>query len=153
MEIIENCKSENSKIEIRKMILEDLENISDILYSDFDNFWSYDIFASELCCENYLYFISVKNNEILGFAGFKKICDEAEIMNIVIRKSARGLGIGSLLLEYLLSEAHNIGVNVVHLEVDSNNFIAIRLYEKFGFRRVGFRKGYYGVEGAILMEL
>ena len=153
MEIIENCKSENSKIEIRKMILEDLENISDILYSDFDNFWSYDVFASELCSENSSYFVAIRENEIIGFAGFKIICDEAEIMNIVIRKSARGLGIGSLLLEYLLSEAHNIGVNVVHLEVDSNNFIAIRLYEKFGFRRVGFRKGYYGDDGAILMEL
>ena len=97
--------------------------------------------------------MAIRENEIIGFAGFKAICDEAEIMNIVVRKSARGTGIGSLLLEHLLLEAHNSGVTVVNLEVDSSNFVAIKLYEKFGFRQVGFRKGYYGDDGAVLMTL
>lgn len=148
---MENIK--NYKIEIKKMNLEDLESISNILYSDFDDFWSYDVFASELCSENSSYFVAIRENEIIGFAGFKIICDEAEIMNIVVRKSARGTGIGSLLLEHLLFEVHNSGVTVVNLEVDSSNFVAIKLYEKFGFRQVGFRKGYYGNNGAVLMTL
>ena len=148
MENIKDCK-----IEIRKMNLEDLESISNILYSDFDDFWSYDVFASELCSENSSYFVAIRENEIIGFAGFKIICDEAEIMNIVVRKSSRGTGIGSLLLEHLLFEAHNRGVTVVNLEVDSGNFVAIKLYEKFGFGQVGFRKGYYGDDGAVLMTL
>lgn len=148
MENIKDCK-----IEIRKMNLEDLESISNILYSDFDDFWSYDVFASELCSENSSYFVAIRENEIIGFAGFKVICDEAEIMNIVVRKSARGTGIGSLLLEHLLFDAYNSGVTVVNLEVDSSNFVAIKLYEKFRFRKVGFRKGYYGDGGAVLMTL
>lgn len=152
MEHIKICNID-SKIEIRKMNLEDLESISDILYSDFDDFWSYDVFASELCCENSLYFVAMKDDEIIGFAGIKIICDEAEVMNIVVRKTARGIGTGSLLLEHLLFEVHNRGVKVVNLEVDSSNVVAIKLYEKFGFRHVGFRKGYYGDYGAILMTL
>ena len=141
------------KIEIKKMNLE--ESISNILTSDFDDFWSYDVFASELCSENSSYFVAIRENKIIGFAGFKVICDEAEIMNIVVRKSSRGTGIGSLLLEHLLFEAHSKALNTVNLEVDSNNSVAIKLYEKFGFRKVGFRKGYYGNTdaGAILMTL
>ena len=64
MENIKNCK-----IEIRKMNIKDLESISDILTSDFDGFWTYDIFASELCSENSYYFIAIKENQIVGLAG------------------------------------------------------------------------------------
>ena len=150
MENIKDCK-----IKIRKMNLEDLESISNILYSDFDDFWSYDVFASELCSDNSSYFVALRENEIIGFAGFKIICDETEIMNIVVRKSARSIGVGSLLMEHLLFEVHNKGASTVNLEVDSNNSVAIKLYEKFGFKKVGFRKGYYGDAnaGAILMTL
>lgn len=146
MENIKNCK-----IEIRKMNMKDLESISNILTSDFDGFWTYDVFASELCSENSYYFIAIKENQIVGFAGIKIICDAAEVMNIVVRKSARNTGIGSLLLEHLLFETRTNGVTTVNLEVNSNNFAAIKLYEKFGFKKVGFRKGYYGDTGAILM--
>ena len=38
------------------------------------------------------------------------------------------------------------------LEVKINNYIAINLYQKYGYKKVAIRKGYYnGVDG-ILME-
>ena len=77
-------------ININKMNLEDLELIKDVLESEFDNFWNYNILKEEILSEN-SYFIVAKNteNEIVGFAGTKIIVDEADVMNIVVRKCCR----------------------------------------------------------------
>ena len=49
-------------MEITEMTLKDLENMKDTLYSDFDNFWSYDVLKDELECEN-SYVVVAKNDE------------------------------------------------------------------------------------------
>ena len=77
-------------IQINKMSLEDLEIIKDILVSDFDDFWTFNTLKEELQCYN-SHIIVAKNekNEIIGFAGIKIILDEADIMNIVVKKNFR----------------------------------------------------------------
>lgn len=140
-----------NKIEIRKMSLKDLDSISEKLYSDFDDFWSYDVLKDELCMQNSLYFVAICTGELVGFAGIKIILDEAEIMNIVVKKSYRKRGIGSYLLGYLIDVAFRRDLKAINLEVSKSNVAAIKMYEKFGFCSVGFRKEYYGDCGAILM--
>ncbi len=81
---------QNSNFEITYMCLADLENIKDILETDFDNFWNYTVFKSELENPNSTYFIVKYNNEIIGFSGALVVLDEADITNIVIKKSFRG---------------------------------------------------------------
>ncbi len=144
----------NKNITIRKMNLLDLQNISKSLQTDFDNFWNLDILKEELQCSNSLYFVSIdeSTNNILGFVGIKTIFNEADLMNIVIRKSSRNCGIATKLLNHVISEAKLLGITVIHLEVESNNYPAIKLYEKFGFKKVGTRKKYYGENDAILMD-
>ena len=41
-------------MEITEMTLDDLEMMQDTLYSDFDNFWSYNVLKQELQKENLL---------------------------------------------------------------------------------------------------
>ena len=86
-----------STIKIENMQLIDLEKIKNNLQSDFDEFWNYEIFKEELTNNNSSYLILKYNNDILGFAGIKNICNEANIMNIVIRKDKRNLGFGKKL--------------------------------------------------------
>ena len=81
---------QNSNFEITYMCLDDLENIKDILETDFDNFWNYNVFKSELKNSNSTYFVVKYNDEIIGFAGVLVVLDEADITNIVIKKSFRG---------------------------------------------------------------
>ena len=140
-------------LKIEKMTLDDLESINDILLSAFDDFWSYDILKKELECSN-SYFIIVKiNDEIVGFAGLKVIVDEADIMNIVVKKSFRHNGIGSVLLEHLISYAKANNLKTITLEVNEHNLSAIRLYNKFSFDHIGIRKKYYnGESDAIIMS-
>ena len=139
--------------EIFKMNIHDLDLISDNLQSDFDDFWTYNILKDELLSENSIYFCVKNNDEIVGFAGIKIILDEADIMNIVIKKSFRNLGIGSMLLKFLVNKAKELNIHHINLEVNSSNLIVIHLYEKFGFKNVGIRNKYYNNDSAILMRL
>ena len=85
---------------ISKMTILDLNEIKDILENEFDDFWNYQIFKSELENPNSVYFIIRQNNEICGFIGALQVLDTADIMNIVIKKSYRGKGLSKILLEY-----------------------------------------------------
>ena len=140
-------------LEIYNMTFLDLNLIKDNLIKDFDDFWTYNILKDELLSENSIYFCVKNNDEIVGFAGIKIILDEADIMNIVIKKSFRNLGIGSMLLKFLVNKAKELNIHHINLEVNSSNLIAIHLYEKFGFKNVGIRNKYYNNDSAILMRL
>ena len=141
-------------MEIVTMILDDLEQMKDTLYSDFDNFWSYNILKQELENGKSKYFVAKQENEIVGFAGILLIIDQVNIMNIVVKKDKRNFGIGSLLLEEIIrySKIHN--ATSITLEVNEKNIAAIKLYKKYGFKQVGLRRKYYNNEdNAILMDL
>lgn len=139
---------------IDKMSLKDLTSIKDILTTEFDNFWNYEILKSELESSSSYFFVAKNNSdEIVGFAGIKVILDEADIMNIVVKKDFRNKKIGSLLLEHLIFYSKSINLKNITLEVNKNNLSAIKLYEKFAFDRLGIRKKYYnGKDDAIIMS-
>lgn len=120
-------------IDIKKMTLKDFEEISNILISDFDDFWTSDCLKQELDCDTSYFLVARVGKQIVGFAGFKKILDEADIMNIVVHKDFRSQGIGSSLLNALVSNAENLGISSITLEVNCKNHSAISLYHKFRF--------------------
>lgn len=139
-------------IQIKKMTLLDLENIQNILTSEFDDFWTYTILKDELNSENSQYIVALLNNEIVGFAGIKVILDEADIMNIVTKKSFRKKGIGSSLLKEIINICTNMSLAYITLEVNEENLSAINLYQKFGFEEAGIRKNYYQDKNGIFMK-
>lgn len=140
-------------LKIEQMTLDTLNSIQNILFTDFDNFWTYSAFKQELNSENSYFIVAKNNGEIVGFAGIKVILDEADIMNIVVKKPFRHNGIGSVLLEHLISYAKNLNLKTVTLEVNEHNLSAIKLYDKFNFNHIGIRKKYYnGENDAIIMS-
>ena len=144
---------QNNVIEIIDMHLQDLDLIANVLQSDFDKFWNYNVFKSELENGNSKYLIAKINGKIVGFAGIIPIVDEADISNIVVHKDFRNKHIGSYLLEALLNLATSLNLKTINLEVRESNIPAIKLYEKFGFEVCGLRKKYYdNIENAILMK-
>lgn len=140
-----------NEVKISKMSIKDLDTIKNILEDKFDNFWNYNILSSELKSSNSKYFVLKLANEIIGFAGILVVLDEAEITNIVIKKSYRGKHLSSILMKYLITYCVENNIKKIHLEVSSKNKIAINLYTKFGFTQVGLRKNYYKNSDAILM--
>ena len=140
-------------INIENMEIYHLDLIADNLESDFDDFWNYNVFKSELENRNSRYLVAKIDNEIVGFAGIIPILDEADISNIVVHKNFRNQKIGSSLLESLINLAISLNLRELNLEVRESNFPAIKLYEKYGFEICGFRKKYYNnIENAVLMK-
>ena len=90
---------------------------------------------------------------IAGYLGVWFQGNEAHITEIAVRSGLRGQGIGELLLIGSLRAALEYGSSVVTLEARVSNFVALRLYEKYGFKSAGVRKGYYidNREDAVIM--
>ena len=90
---------------------------------------------------------------VIGAIGFWLILDEAHITTIGVRKSYQRQGIGELLLIKAIELAKELGAQVITLEVRITNTGAQALYEKYGFQRVGSRRGYYSdnKEDALIM--
>ncbi len=80
---------------------------------------------------------------VTGFLGLWIMVDEAHIINIAVREACRGHGIGELLLISSIDMAAKLEASVVTLEVRASNSVAQNLYTKYGFKKVGVRRGYY----------
>ena len=142
------------KIQILPMTMEDIDSISPDFEGNFDKFWNINNLKNDFQNPNATYFIAKLDDEIVGFAGILKICDEANIMNIVTRSNKRHLGVGERLLKELISSAKKQNLKSITLEVNVNNYPAIHLYEKFNFKRIGLRKKYYNnTDYALIMTL
>ena len=94
-----------------------------------------------------------KPRDIAGYVGMWFQGNEAHITEIAVREKLRGNGIGELLLIGSVRVAMERGSTVLTLEARVSNFIAQRLYDKYGFQEVGIRKNYYSDnrEDAVIM--
>jgi RimJ/RimL family protein N-acetyltransferase len=76
-------------------------------------------------------------------------------LGLMVAASHRRRGIGRGLLDAAVQWARDSGVRKLELHVLPHNAAAIALYERFGFRREGVRKGHYHQRGrdvdAVLM--
>ncbi len=85
--------------------------------------------------------------KIIGIGCYWAILEEAHITMLAVQPDYQSKGLGQLLLYNLLSDAAKKNLERATLEVRESNFIALSLYEKFGFKRAGIRKGYYQKTG------
>lgn len=93
-----------------------------------------------------------EKGDIIAYYGFYSIIPETHIANLAVREDKRGLGLGNVVLERLLSQAIMLGNSEFTLEVRPSNEKAIALYKKYGFKVEGRRRNYYGDgEDALIM--
>lgn len=83
------------------------------------------------------------DRSLVAYVSLYHTPDELEILNIAVRAERRGRGYGRRLLGAALRIAEKMGIVRSVLEVRPANIPAIRLYEHFGFKQVGRRRGYY----------
>ena len=89
---------------------------------------------------------------LCGFVVARIAVGECELENIVVEPGYARQGIGTSLMQALLSSAHERGAERIFLEVRQSNHAARGLYKKFKFVQDGRRDDYYRdpVEAAIL---
>ena len=89
-----------------------------------------------------------ENNKIIGYLYYSDIYDRIEINQIEVDNEMRNCGKGSFMMKHLTDSTDKD----MTLEVREDNIPALKLYEKYDFKKVAIRKGYYqGIDG-ILME-
>ena len=90
---------------------------------------------------------------IIGYGGMWRMYDEAHVTTIGVRHDLQHHGYGRILFAGLVQAAYDMGAKWVTLEVRTTNDNAMRMYEAFGFKVIGRRKGYYmdNGEDAIVM--
>lgn len=109
--------------------------------------WSEKSFVEELHNSRAHYFVALFGQRVVGYCGYWEIVGEGHISNVAVHPDYRGMGIGASLIGRLIDHATRNGVGSFTLEVREDNGLAIKLYEKLGFRSVGMRKNYYREEG------
>lgn len=101
-------------------------------------------------------FILEQRDQVVGFAIFALVLDEASLLNIAIDPACQGRGLGRGLLEHCLQTVTTLGARECYLEVRVTNARAQRLYSSMGFEVIGGRKDYYpakqGREDALVMS-
>jgi [ribosomal protein S18]-alanine N-acetyltransferase len=108
--------------------------------------WSLAVFASELRAGHHYFGAYTPAGLLIGYAGLsvagRPRDQEASVHTIGVDPTWQGQGVGSALLRTLLAIADERSAPVF-LEVRTDNEQAIRMYEAYGFVRLGLRKRYY----------
>ena len=99
--------------------------------------------------------VCLQNGRVMAYGGILWAPDEGQITNIATHPEARRCGIGAAVLEHLIAEASSRGCEQLSLEARVSNTPAISLYERYGFLKVGLRRGFYKhpIEDAYVMCL
>lgn len=114
---------------------------------------SYKTILDTLKSDKLNYYVLKNGTEIIGFLEILLIAPECELYDIAIKKEYQGRGYSKILIDNLLKLLKENQVATIFLEVNSINYKAINLYEKYGFKEYSIRKNYYGDNDAILMKL
>ena len=139
-----------------RMRPEDLDEVLAIERASFSMPWSRGAFLYEMQ-QNRVARCWVGRDERARVAGYLclwEVADEVHVTNIAVRTDLRRQGIARSLLRTVLDDARSRRFKIVVLEVRPSNQHAVSLYESFGFRVVGRRRGYYYDTGedALVME-
>ncbi len=142
-------------VTLRDMTVEDLPAVLAMEEELFaPDTWTRAMYRDELArTDTRHYLVAEDGDRVVGYAGLIAYDDEAHVATIGVAGSRQGEGIGTELLDALLTEADRRSP-VVLLEVRADNEVAQGLYRRRGFAEVGRRPRYYQPSGtdAVVMK-
>jgi ribosomal-protein-alanine N-acetyltransferase len=142
----------SDSLNIRRLTYADLPQVIAIERRAFPTPWSLAMFVLELSKPSGICLAAVRGGRIVGYLICSRYDTVWHVMNVAVDEAARRDGIATALLSHLFDEADRPGEQYT-LEVRVSNGPAIRMYESFGFRSAGKRRGYYhdNKEDALIM--
>lgn len=140
---------------VEPMALADLDAVLAIERASFTAPWSRSAFVHELQQNRAARcWVARVGAELVGYLCLWEVGPELHITNLAVHPGWRRRGVARTLLGDILEDARRRGLTMAFLEVRPTNHEARGLYEHFGFRVIGQRKGYYVDTGedALIME-
>ena len=141
------------RLTFRAMTTEDADAVAEIEEKSFAMPWKRDDFWREAQNELATYIVGELDGKIVAYAGAWVSFNQAEVMSVAVVPELRGQGVGTILFGELIQAVKARGATAITLEVRPSNAAAIKLYQSFGLRSVGRRRGYYldNGEDALIM--
>ncbi len=138
------------EFEVRRLVYPDLPQVIAIERRVFPTPWSLAMFVLELSKQSGICLAATvasgPGRRLVGYL----ICSRYEtvwhVMNIAVDSDYQGIGVASALLAELYERVGDDEARYT-LEVRRSNLLAIRLYEREGFRAAGLRRRYYQDNG------
>jgi ribosomal-protein-alanine N-acetyltransferase len=136
-------------VKIEKASIDDLARLCEIELKCFKTeAFTRQQMAYLLTDSNSVIFVSKVKGKIVGFIIGKTYMDKkpatGQILTIDVSPKHRRKGIGQGLLQEIEKTFKDKGVKMCYLEARENNFVALSLYQKFGYKKVGNLENYYG---------
>lgn len=142
-------------IEFERMNQSHISDVAEIERQCFSKPWSENAIAAELENDSAYFYVAKLCGEVIGYIGMHCAADECYVANVGVLKKYRQMGVGSALIKYAADTARQMKMSFISLEVRPSNTEAVRIYERFGFERVGLRKNFYSEpkEDGLIMTL
>lgn len=126
----------------RSMTASDIPDVHVIETDAYEFPWSYGVFKDCLRV-GYSCWVGLVDRRIHAYGIMSIAAGESHILNLCVRPRAQRRGLGEHMLRHLCGVARAAKAETTFLEVRPSNGVAVRLYERNQFRRVGTRRNYY----------
>ena len=133
-------------LKIRRLTYADLPQVIAIERRAFPTPWSLAMFVLELSKQTGVCLAAVSGRRLIGYLICARYDTVWHLMNVAIDLDHQRTGVASALLAELYTRVEDDDARFT-LEVRRSNVIAIRLYEREGFRAAGVRRRYYQDNG------
>lgn len=129
---------------VRSMENKDLDIIESIERDLYKKPWNKAQYQYELENNEFSYlFVLEHEGVIVGYYGFWVMFENVDLTKVSIRKEFQRLKLSHVLLDDCIKRVELLECEKINLEVRVDNYKAINLYRKHGFKELMVRKDYY----------
>ncbi len=139
------------------MQADDLPDVLAVEQAAYEFPWTHGNFVDSLRAGHSAWTMRDSAGGLIAYAVLMLALDEAHLLNLTVTPACQRFGFGWRMLEAMAENARGYGARTMLLEVRPSNEAAQKMYERYGFVRIGIRRGYYpardGREDAIVMRV
>jgi ribosomal-protein-alanine N-acetyltransferase len=132
-----------ARLQYEPMQQADLDEVLALEQGVYPHPWSLANFADSLHSQYEAWVLRDRDGVLLGYFLLMAAVDEAHLLNVAVSAERQRQGLGRFLLNQAVACARGLGMESVLLEVRPSNARALEIYDRYGFKQIGRRKGYY----------
>jgi ribosomal-protein-alanine N-acetyltransferase len=142
---------------IRSVGEAEAEILTDIHAQCFPRYLNRQAFTDFFSVKNTFALLVENGQKPVAMIVYRVALEYADIITIGVLPENRRQGIARMLLEKILADCRQMGVQKIFLEVEEGNSAGLSLYEQSGFKHISRRKLYYrqldgSLTDALVME-
>ena len=125
------------------MLTGDVDEVLAIEQAVYPHPWTRVNFTDSLACGYHAWVLRDGESMMAAYFLLMAVVDEAHLLNLAVATPFQRQGVGLYLLDKVVACARGLSMASILLEVRPSNLRALAIYARYGFTRIGQRKGYY----------